>query len=275
MKIKVVAQFLTLTVAVVLSLASSQANAQTADPAKPTAATKTITDEQRETIEAVVREYLFKNPSIIREVTEALQLKEEKEKQLRSAARLNELKSEIYSDIDSPSAGNPKGDVTVVVFLDYNCGYCKNTVPELQNLLKQDSSVRLIYKEYPILGAQSLIAARAALAANRQGKYAEFHRALMTAKEVNLNVIKAISTRLRLNYPRLRKDMDDPQVTASLQRNLRLATALEIRGTPGYIIGERLIPGAIDLVALGQVISDERAKLTTQNRTSLATSSSN
>ncbi len=273
MKIKIVAQFLTLTVAVVLLVGSSQVNAQTADSAKPAAATKTITDEQRETIETVVREYLFKNPSIIREVNEALQLKEEKEKQLRSAARLKELKSDIYSDIDSPSVGNPKGDVTVVVFFDYNCGYCKSTVPELQNLVKQDPSVRLIYKEYPILGAQSLIAARAALAANRQGKYAEFHHALMTAQEVNINVIKAISTRLKLDYLKLRKDMDDSQVTESLQRNLRLATFLEIKGTPGYIVGERLIPGAIDPVALAQLVSDERAKLASQNPANVAASS--
>jgi protein-disulfide isomerase len=268
MKTKLVAQFLTLAIAMLI--VSSSIQAQTADPA-----TRTITSEQRETIETVVREYLFKNPSIIREVTEALQLREEKEKQLRASARLNELKTDIYSDLDSPSVGSPKGDVTVVVFFDYNCGYCKNTLPELQNLVKQDPSIRLIYKEYPILGPTSFIAARAALAANRQGKYEEFHQALMAAKNVDLDVIKAISARLRLNYIKLRKDMDDSQVTESLQRNLRLATSLEISGTPGYIIGDRIIPGAIDSVALTQLVSDARARLTTRNTAGVASSVSN
>jgi protein-disulfide isomerase len=110
-----------------------------------------------------------------------------------------------------------------------------------------------------------MIAARAALAANRQGKYAEFHRALMVAKEINLVSIKTTSTRLGLDYVKLRKDMDDPQVTEALKRNLNLASALEINGTPAYIVGGRLIPGAIDSLALSQLVSDERSKRVSPN----------
>lgn len=264
MKSRIVNQLVIVT-AVVLLLGFSRANAQTSDPIKPTSSPVQISDEQRETIETVVREYLLKNPSIIREVTEALQQQEAKEKQTRAASGLQALKSDIYADLDSPVLGNPKGDVTVVVFFDYNCHYCKSTVPGLQDLLKKDKSVRIIYKEYPILGVQSLIAARAALAAKRQGKYAEFHQALMSSKAINIGVVKATSARLGLNYAKLRQDMDDPQVTESLQRNIRLANSLEISGTPAYIVGGRLIPGAIDATALAQLVSDERAKLVSPN----------
>lgn len=264
MKSRIVIQLVIVTV-VVLLLGFSQANAQTSDPVKPGSSPAKISDEQRETIETVVREYLLKNPSLIREANEALRLQEEKEKQARAASGLQAMKSEIYSDLDSPALGNPKGDVTVVVFFDYNCGYCKGTVPGLQDLLKKDSSVRIIYKEYPILGAQSLIAARAALAAKRQGKYAEFHQALMASKAISMDLIRATSVRLGLNYAKLRQDMDAPEVTESLQRNIRLATSLEINGTPAYIVGGRLIPGAVDATSLAQLVSDERAKLAGPN----------
>lgn len=264
MRSKIVNQLVLVTL-VVLLLGFSQVLAQTSDTVRQTSSPAKISDEQRETIETVVREYLLKNPSIIREVTEAVQQQEAKEKQARASSGLQALKSDIYSDVDSPALGNPKGDVTVVVFFDYNCGYCKSTVPGLRDLLKKDSAVRIIYKEYPILGAQSLIAARAALAANRQGKYAEFHQALMASKAIDIAVVKATSARLGLNYAKLRQDMDDPQVTESLQRNIRLANSLEISGTPAYIVGGRLIPGAIDATALVQLVSDERAKLVSAN----------
>lgn len=255
MKSRLVINSAIISLAAVLFLVSGT-NAQT-----PTSAPKPISPEQRETIETVLREYLLKNPSIIREASQALQQQEEREKQERAKTGLKTFNAEIYSDQDSPSVGNPNADVTVVVFFDYNCGYCKGTVPELENLVKQDPALRLIYKEYPILGAQSLIAARAALAANRQGKYAEFHRALMVAKEISLASIKATAARLGLDFLKLRKDMDDLQITEALTRNINLASSLEINGTPGYIVGNRLIPGAIDSAALAQLVRDERAKL--------------
>jgi protein-disulfide isomerase len=242
--------------AVILFFVASGTKAQT-----PASTPKPISPEQRETIETVLREYLLKNPSIIREASQALQQQEERQKQEQARTGLKKFNAEIYSDQDSPSVGNPKADVTVVVFFDYNCGYCKGTVPAIEDLVKQDPAVRLIYKEYPILGATSMIAARAALAANQQGKYVEFHRALMAAQVINLVSIKTTAARLGLDYLKLRKDMDDLQVTEALSRNLNLANALEIHGTPGYIVGDRLIPGAIDSAALAQLVRDQRAKL--------------
>jgi protein-disulfide isomerase len=249
------------TLAAILLSATHQASAQTPDPAKSVPTTAPVSQQQRETIENIVREYLLRNPSIIREAMQALQVQEEKEKQQRAANNLKELKSDLYSDPDSPMAGNPKGDVTIVVFFDYNCGYCKSTLPALQTLLSKDRSLRIVYKEFPILGPESQVAAQAALAAHRQGKYGAFHQRLLESARASNHTIKSISARLGLNYATLLKDMADPKLQESLDRNIRVASALDISGTPAFIIGEQIIPGAIDLDSLAKAVSAERAKL--------------
>jgi protein-disulfide isomerase len=253
--------FITLAAAVILLLGLSQGSAQTPASPKTSPTTEPVTKEQRETIEKVIREYLLSHPSVIRDAMQALQAQEEKEKQERAANSLKTLKSDIYSDPDSPVAGNPKGDVTIVVFFDYNCGYCKSTLPRLQTLLSKDQSIKLVYKEFPILGPRSRVAAQAALAANRQGKYDAFHHGLLESDRASDDAIKSISDRLGLNYATLQKDMADPRLNEALDRNLRLASALDINGTPAFIVGQQVIPGAIDMDSLAKVVSAERAKL--------------
>jgi protein-disulfide isomerase len=142
----------------------TQASAQTIVKTKVKTPATRVSKVQREAIESIIRDYLLSNPSIIREATQALQVQEEKERQQLAAANLKTLEADIYSDPDSPVGGNAKGDVTVVVFFDYNCGYCKTTVPALEGLLEKDPSIRLVYKEFPILGPQSQTSALAALA---------------------------------------------------------------------------------------------------------------
>jgi protein-disulfide isomerase len=255
--------FITLAAAVILLLSLSYGSAQTPASTKTGPTTEPVTKEQRETIEKIIREYLLKNPSLIRDAMQALQAQEEKEKQERAANSMKELKSDIYSDPDSPIAGNPKGDVTIVVFFDYNCGYCKKSLPELQALLDKDPMLRVIYKEFPILGAQSQISATAALAAKRQGQYAAFNHALFAADGAGDGMIKGVSDRLKLNYAKLQQDMADPKLNEELERNMKLATALDINGTPAYIVGNQIIAGAIDMDALAKLVAAERAKLVT------------
>jgi protein-disulfide isomerase len=252
---------ITLAAGVILILGLSQASAQTPASPKTSPTTEPVTKEQRETIEKVVREYLLSHPSVIRDAMQALQVQEEKEKQERAADSLKTLESDIYSDPDSPVAGNPKGDVTIVVFFDYNCGYCRSTLPGLQTLLSKDKSIKLVYKEFPILGPQSRVAAQAALAANRQGKYDAFHHGLLESDQATDAAIKNISNRLGLNYATLQKDMADPKLNEALDRNLRLASTLDIDGTPAFIVGQQVIPGAIDMDYLAKVVLAERAKL--------------
>ena len=261
MKVSIINRFFIINLTAILFLGFIQAQAQTKVSVKTNSTTQPVSQSQRKTIETVIREFLLENPGIIREAMQALQVREEKEKQQLFANNLKEMKAEIHSDSDSPTAGNPKGDVSIVVFFDYNCGYCKKTLPELKTLLSNDAAVRIVYKKLPVLGLPSQIAAKAALAARRQGKYSEFHDALLLSDGTSDETIKSISDKLGLNYAALMKDMDDPKIDQALERNQRLATALGINGTPAYLIGERFIPGAIDSASLAKVISEERANL--------------
>jgi protein-disulfide isomerase len=219
-----------------------------------------ITDAQRSAFEGVIRDYLLKNPAVIREAMQALQQREEAEKQAAAARAVKQYQSELLNDVSSPVGGNPDGDITIVEFFDYNCGYCKRVVPAVAETLKNDPNVRLVYKEFAILGQESVFAARAALAAKRQGKYHEFHNALMTAERADGQAVVALSKQLGLDQARLLKDMQDPAITKILERNYQLANALGINGTPAFVIGDRMVPGAMDAAGLAEIIAAERAK---------------
>ena len=212
-------------------------------------------------LDSAIRDYLMRNPEVIREAMLALQQKETAQKQLAAAENLKSLSAEIYSSADSPVGGNDKGDVSVVVFYDYFCGYCRKSLPSLQSLIDKDSAVRIVYKELPILSPESFVAAKAALAAQRQGKFSEFHQALLESDSASDEAIKAISDKLHLDYAKLQKDMNDPEVAAIIDRNQKLATALGIEGTPAYLVGSQIVPGAIDADSLARMVTIERSKV--------------
>lgn len=220
-----------------------------------------IPQELRRAFEGVVRDYLLKNPAVIREAMQVLQAREEAEKQAAASLAMKQYRSELLQNANSPVGGNPKGDITIVEFFDYNCGYCKRVVPTVAAVLRNDPNVRVVYKEFAILGPQSVVAARAALAAKRQGKYHEFHVALMSAERADENSVAATARAFGLDYAQLVKDMGDPAIEEQLERNYRLATAIGINGTPAFVIGDRLVPGAVDEAAMMEIIATERAKM--------------
>jgi protein-disulfide isomerase len=148
-----------------------------------------------------------------------------------------------------------------VAFFDYYCGYCRQSLPSLENLVANDKSVRIIYKELPIMSLKSELVARAALAAKRQGKYLEFHKALLETDETGEEAVKFVAAKLNLDSEQLQKDMNDPQIVEALYRNAKLAASLNVNGTPAYIIGGQIIPGAIDIDSLTQIVVAERGKL--------------
>lgn len=260
MKSLIITRIIIINLAMFLFIGIIQIQAQTSKTVKVNSTTENISETQKEAIENIVRDYLLKNPVIIREAMKALQLQEEKEKQELTANNLKSLSKEIFSDPTSPTTGNPNADISIVAFFDYNCGHCKNSLPGLNEVLKKDPSLRIIYKEFPILGSQSQLGAQAALAAHQQGKYVEFHNALIVAEEINEEVIKDISEKLGLNYEALKKDMSDEKINNSLTNNYNLATALGINGTPAYIVGEQIVPGAIDAESLTRIVAIERTK---------------
>jgi protein-disulfide isomerase len=149
--------------------------------------------------------------------------------------------------------------VTLVEFFDYRCPYCKQVSPSLQALLKEDPKLRVVYKEFPVLGRESVFAARAALAARKQGKYELFHNALMALKgQLGDDIVLKTAGAVGIDVEKLKADMGAPEIEAQIRRNHELAQALDIRGTPAFIVGTTLIPGAVDVATLRQKIAEAR-----------------
>ncbi len=249
------------TLVAVLFLGLIQVQAQTTKTIKVNSKLDDNTETQTKAIEKIVRNYLLKNPSIIREAMQALEIKEAKEKAELAASNLKRLKNDIFADPNSPTSGNEKAEVSIVAFFDYNCGYCKSSLPMLNELLAKDPSIRIVYKEFPILSQSSQLGAKAALAAQIQGKYLEFHNALVVAEEISGESIKTIADQLGLDYEKLQTDMNDEKTNEYIKNNYKLAADLSIQGTPAYIVGTQIIPGAVDINTLTNIVEQERTKL--------------
>lgn len=225
----------------------------------PALAADTFSAEQRQAIEAIVRDYLVRNPGVMIEVLEAAKEKLSNDAQAQRATALAERRREIFEDPNAPVAGNPQGDVTLVEFFDYRCPYCKQVAPAIHTLLGEDKQLRVVYKEFPVLGPESVTAARAALAARAQGKYEALHRALMEMKgQINETAILNAAKSAGVDVERLKRDMAAPEIDRMLQANHQLAAALDIRGTPGFVIGDEIVPGAVSIDALRQLIATAR-----------------
>ena len=215
--------------------------------------------KQAEAVKKLIRDYLMENPQVIGEALEAMREKERLVAEQEAQKALKDLKEEILNDPDSPVAGNPKGDVVVVEFFDYRCTYCKSVSETVFDTIAKDGKVKLVLKEFPILGPESVVAARAALAARGQKKYLEMHRALMKVRgPLNEPIIMKTAGEVGLNIDQLRKDMQSTEVENALRKNLTLARALNLAGTPTFIVGERIVPTAIDQTTLKQLIEQAR-----------------
>ena len=218
-----------------------------------------ISSEQRKAIEAIIHDYLMQNPDVLIDALREAEAKANSEADVKATQVLRDRRHEVFDDPATPVGGNPQGDVTVVEFFDYRCPYCKQVHPAIQKLLDQDRKLRFVYKEFPVLGEQSDIAAHAALAARLQGRYEAFHNAMMAAKgQITEDQVYRIAGSIGLDVDRLKRDMTGPEIDQALSANKALANALDIRGTPGFIIGDHIVPGAIDLDALKNMVADAR-----------------
>jgi protein-disulfide isomerase len=226
-------------------------------------ATPAVPDAQRQQIESVIRDYLERNPEVVQKALQSLQQREAEAQQKRQREAIAAHSKELYDDASSPVAGNPKGTITLVEFFDYSCPHCKHSEPAVKSVLEQEGAngaLRVVYKEFPILGPGSIYAARAALAADKQGKYAALHRALMESDAIDEASVQAIAKQAGLDVARLLKDMDSPEVAQAIEGNARLAAELEIQGTPAFIIGGQLLPGGVDGGVLAALIGIEKAR---------------
>jgi len=225
----------------------------------PPLSAQALSPQQREEVVGLLREALRSDPSILRDALMALQQAEQESRDADQRAAITAHEAALLRNPADPVKGNPHGDVTIVEFFDVRCGYCKALHPTMEALLREDPKVRLVLKDLPILGPNSVLASRALLAAQRQDKYAALQDALMRMRgEPTEAALQAEAQRAGLDWPRLQRDMQDPALTARLQEHLALARTLGIEGTPALVIGGRLVPGAVDLATLRQLVTEAR-----------------
>ncbi len=203
---------------------------------------------QRADVEQIVREYMLSHPELLLEMSNALRAQQEAEQGKADQALIQQYHQVLFKQASDPVGGNLKGTQTIVEFVDYNCGYCKRATPALRELLASDKSVRIVYKEFPILSETSYIAAKAALAVHslHPEQYEAFHDALMATQGhlQDENAIAAVAKQLKMNWPAIQKKMQDPTIDKQLQANRQLAQQLGLTGTPAFVIGETILRGA-------------------------------
>jgi protein-disulfide isomerase len=211
-----------------------------------------MTEDQ---VKKLALDAILENPEIIMQAVTILQQREKE----RAASGANTVRLQLESDPNAPNLGNPEGDVTVVEFFDYNCPYCRSAGETMQALLAADANVRVIYREWPILGDDSVIAARAALAAREQGKYEAFHWALMNGEgRVTEAVIFKVARDLGMDIAQLEADMVSPAVQAHIALSNALAQQLGFTGTPAFIVGDKTAPGMLSFDEITILVAEAR-----------------
>lgn len=217
---------------------------------------------QRKTIEDIVRDYLIKNPEVIREALEELEKRQRDSEKLAQKKALDEQKTAVFEDPAANVVGNPEGDVTLVEFFDYNCGFCKRSISDVQALIKADPKLRVVLRDFPILGPDSVEASKIALAAKNQlkgEKLWEYHSKLMNSRgRVGKDRALEVAKELGLDLAKLKTDSEGPAVTGTLQKTMVVADSLGLSGTPAFIVGDEIVPGAVGVDALSKLTTAVR-----------------
>ena len=212
-------------------------------------------------IEKIVKDYLMREPEVIYQAIQELQKRQQAEEATRQQATIAEQGDQIFRHADDPIAGNAEGDVTLVEFFDYHCGYCRSMTPGLQQLIDADPKLRFVFKELPVLGPDSVVAAKAALAAAKLDE-TKYYR-LPPGPDAIQGAVTGRDPGGWLSASGYDKDqlaaeMEQDWVKTRLDENHALAEKLGINGTPSFVVGKTLIPGAVDLGKLAQLVQDER-----------------
>ncbi|MDK3016296.1 DsbA family protein [Pseudodonghicola flavimaris] len=221
-----------------------------------------MTDDERAAFRIEVREYLMDHPEVI---LEAVTLLEQRQAEAAEQADLDLVQANhdaIFNDGYSWVGGNPEGDITLVEFMDYRCGYCRKAVPEIDTLLKQDGNIRLIVKEFPILGEASVISSRFAIATRMvagNDAYAEVHDALMSMQgDVSEVVLRRMAEGLGLDAEAILAEMNSDAVNDELSRNHMLAQRLKISGTPTFVLEDEMLRGYLPAAQMARIVAEKR-----------------
>ena len=219
-------------------------------------------EQQKQAIGEIVKDYLIKNPEVLTEVIAELEKRQAEAQQASQASAVKETQQSLLNASHSYVVGNPSGDITLVEFFDYNCGYCKKALADVQTLMKSDPKLRVVLKDFPVLGPDSVEASRDALAVKNQlqgQKLLDYHVKVMDSRgRVNAERAIAVAKEMGLDVARLQKDMEGAEVRNALQENMALGDKLSLTGTPAFVIGETVIPGAVGIDPLKQVIANVR-----------------
>ena len=220
----------------------------------PSLARADLDATDRATLNSIIEDFIRNNPEIVRDTLIALAAREKAERKQTGL-------SKVRDDQGDPVMGNANGTITLYEFSDYNCGYCKRVFEPIQQLVRDNPDVRLVIKEFPILSQSSLVAAKAAIAAEMQGKFGDYHIAMMTYRgQITDAVVMRMAAQAGVDIEQLKSDMESSKTLAIIQRTREAAAALEINGTPGLVVGDTVVPGAIGLDDLVKLIAEERNK---------------
>jgi protein-disulfide isomerase len=222
-----------------------------------------VSAAQRGEIETIVHDYLIGHPEVLQEAMAELEKRQAAAESEKHKSAVKEHAQALFSSADQVTLGNPNGNVTFVEFFDYNCGYCKHAMSDMLTLMKDDPNLKVVLKEFPVLGPGSVEAARVAVAVRMQDKsgkkYLEFHQKLLGGRGAADNArALAVAKEVGLDMDRLQKDMKSPEIEATLQQDFKLAEALGLNGTPSYVIGDDVIVGAIGLKGLQEKVNTSR-----------------
>ncbi len=224
-----------------------------------TAQAQEFNDTQRKEMGDIIRDYLLKNPEVLREAFQELERKNQLAQAERSRQAIEDNAADLFRSEHDLVAGNPEGSITMVEYFDYNCGYCKRALPDVLKLIESDKDLKIVIKEFPILGPGSTFAARAALASRKQGKYWEFHVALLEVRgAIDAGTVLRVAEKVGLDIDKLKEDMDSSEVNQIIAGNMKTAQALGIQGTPAFLVGQNLVPGAVGFSALSELVSSVR-----------------
>jgi protein-disulfide isomerase len=217
---------------------------------------------QRTEVESIIREYLIRNPEVIQEAIAELERRQGEAQKVAQVAALRDSADALFRSKHATEVGNPTGDVTVVEFFDYNCGYCKRALGDIQAMTKSDPKLRVVLKDFPVLGPESLEASKLALAARQQiagDKLFDFHSRLLGSRtRVNGERALAVAREMGLDLARLKADADGAEVRAALAENADLGEKLGVNGTPAFVIGDEVIAGAVGVEPLRAAVASVR-----------------
>lgn len=223
------------------------------------AADEALTPVQKSAVDQAIHDYLLGHPDVVLEALKGAQQENDRQAMEQSRRMIVAKHQDLFDDPDDLVLGNTKGDATLVEFFDYRCPYCKELQPTLDALLREDGKLRIVYKEFPVLGEASTFATRVALAARKQEKYAEFHDAMMAVKgDISDDIVLKVAASVGLDLDKIKADMGAVAIDRIIHANYALAEALNIEGTPGLIVGDTMIPGLADIDTLRQDIAAAR-----------------